>query len=102
MPSHVILDAVVVDNGGLGVILAVDLLYLVVNGVGAIGELLDYWVHWGVVFGVLAQRPVVLVADVRPADFVVETVAFLRQLILELLACLLLFNVLSLCLYILQ
>jgi hypothetical protein len=80
MPSHVILHSVVVYYRGFGVIIAVDLLYLVVDGVGAVGELLDYWVHWGVVFGVLAEGPVVLVADVRPADFVVETVAFLLYL----------------------
>ena len=99
MPSHVILDPVVVDYCGLGVIFAVDFLNLVVDGIGPVGELLDHWVHWRVVLGVLAQGPVVLVADVCPTDFVVETVSFFVHLPLELLACLLLLNHLSFGLY---
>jgi hypothetical protein len=102
MPSHIILHSVVVYYSRFGVILAVDLLYLVVDGIGAVGELLDYRVHWGVVLGVLAEGPVVLMADICPTDFVVETVAFLLYLSEELFGCLRLFNVLYLCLYIWQ
>lgn len=57
---------------------------LVVNAVGFVGKLLDSRVHGGVVLWVLAKGPVILMADVRPPDLVVETVAFLVDLLLEM------------------
>lgn len=90
MSRHVVFDSIIVDNCRLGVVLAVSVVDFVVDHVGAVGQLLDGWVHWGVVLGVLAQGPVVLVADVGPADLVVETVALLFHLTKELLLCLLL------------
>jgi hypothetical protein len=92
MPGHVILDAIIVDNGRLGIVLSIGMLDVVEDGIGAVGELFDGWVHWSVVLGVFAEGPVVLVAHVCPADLVVEVVALLFNLLEELLLCFLMLN----------
>lgn len=65
-------------------VLAVLLGEFVEDYVGAVCQLLDVGVHRSVVLGVTTQGPVVLVANVGPADLVVEAVAFRLDLLLEL------------------
>lgn len=77
MPCHIILTTVVVDDGWLGFVLFLYVLYWVIQLVRPVWKFLNAKMHGCFHLRILSQCPVVLIPHIRPSYLLIKVIRFL-------------------------